>query len=637
MRKPHYWKRAGASSAPSEIICVDTETWHGDKVLSDSVEYHTLRIGCALAYRLERGKRTRVRRITFRDANEFWELVRSRLNKRRPVWIVGHNLPYDLGVLNGWKIICNEEYETNKACVSGQMFFIKGWWNGYPLNFLDTVNYYHCSLAKVGKSVGMPKLEMPVQEDSDEQWEKYCRNDVEVTARGIDSIIQFNRINALGAFQPSIAGFAFSGYRSAFMRDKILVHSHQKALRMERGSYYGGIVDCAYIGEVPSEHIYELDVCSMYPAVCRNSLPYYFVEYSDRISISRVRRLSERYMLCADVQICNTTVPYPVRLKSGTYYPIGSYRTTLAHPELMDAMERGVVSHVYAASWYRHAPIFKEYMEYFVAKKIAYHNEGNDAFENVCKLFATNLYGKTGQLTPRWLEWGQESLQLIEEKYGLPIGTLEDLYSKPPDVYDYMIPVQLKELPEPIICRSDYGIVEIKCGEFESRDSCPAIAACVTSYARLLLRTYQRIAGVGGYYYSDTDSLWCNTDGISRLDRLSMVRTQQLGYLDFKDLHFQMHIHGPKDYDTDITLKRKGIRPQAKPDGNGGWIQLQFPGALQQIRGNTPGVVAVERITKHLHRVINRCVVLDSGFTRPLVFPGENPERTKEGNTYALA
>lgn len=626
MRKAHYWKMAGPCSAPSELIVVDTETWHGDATLTPHGEWQTLRIGCAIAYRLERGRRTRIKRITFTDASDFWNLVYSRLSRQRPVWIVGHNLPYDLGVLGGWRVICGDDYTADKVCISGQMFFVKGHYKGMRLNFLDTVNYYHCSLAKIGKSVGVEKMQMPVQTDDNDAWAKYCMNDVEVTARGIEAIIEYMRKHMLGPFQPTIASAAFAAYRSGFMREKVLVHDDIRALHLERDAYYGGIVETAYVGRCPTDRVYELDVCSMYPSCCQLDLPVKIKGYSERMGIARIRDLAETYLVFADVTVKDSPVQYPVRHKSGTYYPCGTYRTSLAHPELMDAIARGLVTYVHRVSWYTRAPIFREYMEFFVSHKIKYASEANDAMANICKLYATNLYGKTGQVTPRWGVWGRESLELLEQSYDLPVGALEYWYDRPPDMYHTDAIVCVPELPEPIQCRTDFGVLEIRTGEHESRDSCPAIAACVTSYARILLRSYQHIAGKGHWYYSDTDSIWTDEIGRDRLADAGCIQPQTLGRLDQKHIHEYMIVHGPKDYETDIVVRMKGIRVGTVPNSTGGYEQLQFPGALSQIRSGMSDGVLVERVTKHLSRTITRCVVLDSGYTRPLVYPGESPD-----------
>lgn len=633
MRKPHYWKRPTTSPMPSEIIAFDTETFHGDDVLREDGEWQTLRVGCALAYRLDDGKRTRQQELTFRKPEEFWEFVFSRMSVHRPVWVIGHNIAYDLGVVNGWKLLMSDEYVRDRWCVSGQMFYVTGRYKGLGLNFLDTLNYWHCALSKVGKSVGLPKLEMPDNEVCDGEWEKYCRNDVDVTARGLDTIIKFARSNHLGPFQPSIAGAAFGAYRTAFMQSSVLVHCEKSVLILERNAYYGGITEPNYVGKVPTDSVYELDVCSMYPAMCCRDLPIRYLGQSRKMSVKNILQLAENRIVFADVDIQDSKKPYPVKTKKGTYHATGTFRTALAHPELMEAIADGVVRYVHHVAWYVKEPIFKEYMLFFVANKINYHDKGDDAFENVCKLYATNLYGKTGQVTHQWRKWGREALQIIEQRYNLPEYALEYWYRRPPDAYHFDPFVKLPELPEPLQCRTDFGFMEIRVGENESRDSCPAIAAMVTSYARVYLRQLQEIAGKKNWYYSDTDSIWTNLEGYENLLKAGHVQTQTLGRLDFKKLHDWMHVYGPKDYETNLVCKRKGIRSKATSDGKGGWCQLQFPGALEQMRSGEHGGVLVKHVTKHLYRQLTRCVPLEDGFTRPLCFPSENPERVKERKT----
>lgn len=626
MRKPHYWKAAGKGSAPSEIVVLDCETWHGDRARVEGGELQTLRLGVALAYRLEGGRRTRVKEITFRTAADFWALVKSRLNDRRPVWVIGHNLPYDLGVVGGWGVITGADYLTQKAAVSGQMFFVKGEWHGKGLNFCDTVNYYRCSLASLGKAVGIPKGEMPPQEASDREWEAYCKQDVHVTAAGVDALIRFVREEHLGPWQPSIASLSFAAYRSRFMREKTLVHCYKHVLRMERSAYYGGVVEVGFVGRVPASPVYELDVCSMFPAAARFDLPTRYKGYSERVGPRRLSSLLDEYSVVAEVEVATPTVQYPCRLKGGTYYPVGDYVTTLADPELRQALAAGHVRYVRRVAWYSRSAIFREYMEYFTGKKGEYRSADNLAFETLCKYYANSLYGKTGQLSPVWREWGPDALAQIEVDDGLPEGTLAYYADKPPDLYEPEEEYRFAQINRPFQVRNYFGVVEVRTRESEARDSCPAIAATITSAARVLLRSYHAAAGAGNWFYSDTDSVWVNAEGKRRLEDAGHVAPNVLGKLDVKGEHAFLHVHGPKDYETDRVVRMKGVRAGSKPEPDGSFYQLHFPGAKEQIKRATDGGVFVSDVKKTLHRLIKKCVVLPTGFTRPLRFPDENPE-----------
>lgn len=626
MRPPHYWKKAGAKSAPASILVFDCETHFGPTQEYEHGELQHLRLGCVLAYRLERGKRTRLDRLTFRHPDHFWSFVLHRLDKRRPLWVFAHNIAYDLGCVNFWRWRKEIGYQTDKSCVSANLFFMRGRINGCTLVFCDTCNYYRVPLKKLGKAMGVPKLPMPAYEESDDIWEGYCRNDVDIAARSVDQLIAFNRQHMLGPWQFSVAGLSFSAYRSAFMEHKVLVHSYRSSLVLERRAYYGGIVDTPRVGVRIEGPIYEMDVCSMYPHVCRENLPAKYLFESTRMGVAAIQQHAESRIVFADVELSSPDVPYPVKLKRGTYFVVGQFRTQLAHPELLEAIRLGHVKHVHRVAVYTAAPIFRKYMEFFVALKVRYRAEGNDAFDWITKMFATNLYGKTGQTTPRWEEWGEQSLQNIEDRWGLPPGSLENWYHKPPTMYEMEEDYSFPQIPVPFEIRDYFGKVEIKIGDAESRDSCPAIAATVTSYARCLLRSYQRTAGPGHWFYSDTDSIWVDRTGRDRLESANCVRAGVLGFLDQKSVHDWLLVHGPKDYETNAAIKLKGVRDPRNPNPDGSYTQLQFPSAVVQTRDRVQNGVYVRHVTKYLRRELTKCKLGLGGHTSPLVFPTDNPE-----------
>jgi DNA polymerase type B, organellar and viral len=665
VRNPHYWRKAGRATSPSNIIVVDTEAWHGKRVLVPGGERHILRLGNAIGYHLRKGKRTRQASLDFVSSDQFWDFVRTRFVKGQAIWIFAHNAHYDLGILNAWRVILSGNFEAEKIAVNNTMLWIRGSWHGQTINYCDTVNYYHCSLSAVGSAVGTQKLPMPSQDECDSIWKTYCQNDVDIAAKGIDRIIEFVKRHELGPWKPTIAGLAFSAYRSRFMKYKVLVHSNAAILEMERKAYCGGAVDTYFIGRVPDSPVYELDVVSMYASQCMKDLPAVHVPMHHIPTTRELLSLADEFMLCADVEIETADYRYPFKTPDGTIYPIGRYRTCLAHPELMEALRRCHVKNVYKASRYTKKPLFKEYMQYFARLKSEYHNAENAAFETVSKYFQTNLYGKTGQTSPVWKEWGEKSLQEIEESNGLPKGTLEPYYTKPPDLYQLeqehiftwidppakkgtAIPprkIGLPTKPRKVVVsvRNYFGQVEVQTTTVESWESCPIIAATVTSYARVFLRYCQCVAGVGNHFYGDTDSIWTNRDGYKRLTDSGLVDREVIGKLALERVHKYMVIYGPKDYETDYVTKLKGIRLYASDDvygddvaipvrhkgktlylhrsPDGGFRQLQFPTATQQLRRGDFGAVFVRHVIKHLNREIRACRVGSDGWTTPLVLP----------------
>jgi DNA polymerase type B, organellar and viral len=619
MRKPHYWKEAGRTTAPSEIVVFDVETKHGKEAEVAGGELQTFRLACGLAYRIDGGRRTRMQRMRTTNRNDVWPFIMSRLHSDRPVWVWAHNAPFDIGAAGLWQYITNIRYQIEKCVLSSSTTWIKGYWDAKPLIFADTCNYLKMSLADVGVAVGLPKMEMPEYSEDDETWFEYCENDVMVTAKAVDSLIDFVRINDLGRWQPTAASMAFQALRRKFYPPKVLVHCDWRALDIERRGYYGGIVETAFIGRTDIGPIYECDVVSMYPSVCRKPLPTRLLSRVIKPDGKMVSRLMQSRLIIGDVDIQTGSDTYPLREGGKVCHVKGRFRTVLPHPELELAMQRGHVKHFHEVCIYEARPIFKEYMEHFFHYRRNAPGGPKGAFGTFAKLLMNSLYGKTGQRSPRWIEWGDEAFSVLEQVHGLAEGSLSAELGGEPQVDEYEWPILIADNTIMVNCRQYWGKVEIDCGYSESRDSCPAIAATVTSYARCLLREYHRIAGPKNWVYSDTDSIWTTQTGFERLVRAGRIKDGELGSLEAKKPIDWMHIHAPKDYETPQAIKLKGIKKNWKPGKEKPYSQLQFPSALAQLKNPEPNGVFVKYIEKELKRKIDACIVGPDGWTTPLV------------------
>jgi len=678
MRNTHYWKKAGPAAAPSNIIVVDAEAWHGKRTWvepgvfgKNAGEYQQFRLGVALAYRLERGTRTRQQLLRFTSRETFWNLARARRDERRPLWIFAHNAGYDVPVLGGWRIILGNSFVAEDVILTQSMFLIRGKWDGYPVIFSDLANYYHCRLEDVGRSVGRPKLKMPDQARPDSEWFTYCENDVLITADGLDKLIEYQRQHELGPWAISIAGLAFNAFRSRFMRHKILVTADRDVSTHERNAYYGGLVDTNFVGRVPASPVHELDVNSMYGWACEQLLPHRLIPTRFTPSVRSLKDYDRDQICIAEVTIDHESLRFPVRTRIGTIYPVGRYRTTLASPELDVALVSGAVRSCHRAQFYRSGHIFAEYMEYFGNQKIKYEGSCNciegfggngldcvrcgrgsvpdPAFRQISKYFITNLYGKTAQKRPVWEKWGEQSLQRRERELGMKPGALAYRYEEPPERDRFQQIPWMDRYGNVCEVRNWFGFIEIQGERDESRDSVPAIAATVTSHARRKIRQYHTVCGERDWFYTDTDSIWVTCLGLARLYGGGYISTGRIGGLEYEQPHEYLQIHGPKDYESEKGLKLKGIKARKREDvqegdiaipvrigekewclivtKDGKYRQTQFTKPLTQLRKQQFDGVFVAHMEKGLNRRIDKCKVMTDGWTRPLKFPEENPDR----------
>lgn len=624
-RTCHYWRRAGATACPSSLLIFDTETvptrhphYHGG-------ELHVLRLGVAHAYRLEKGRRTRQVQETFRTAAEFWRLVEARLNPERPLWLMAHNTAFDLGVIGGWERFAAPDCEWSTVILEGGICHLRGSMSGKPLVVSDTGNYYRQPLAVIGKSLGRAKLPMPGFGESDDAWETYCREDVAITADAIDNLIAFWREHELGPWGPTISSLAFNAYRHRFMTEKVLVHTNREALKLERAAYYGGRVDTPLIGQRVEGEVTECDFSSLYPSTYLEPLPYHLEACTPRPRPEWVIGWLRGGELVADVTVRTASDTYPCRVKNRVFHPIGEYRTALAGPELRYAIEAGHVRMVHAAAFYRAAPIFRRFAEFFYPLKDHYEDAGNEGFRYVVKLLLNSLYGKTGQQSPRWVVWGAECLRQLEEFHELEPHCLDRYAHLDLTPASLFATESWPELGEELAIRHIFGQTEVCVGRNESRDSCPAIAATVTSYGRVKLSHAQRVAGYRQWFYSDTDSVWCNATAIDRFQRAGLLAQGELGKLAVGKVVKDFLVHGRKDYEHDAGRRLKGIRHGVQPDRDGGYHQLHFPSAMCQFNAKLAEGVFLKEVVKHLRRRVDWCHVGPDGWTTPFRFPEDCP------------
>lgn len=618
---------------PSSFVVFDTETWHNIRAFGSRHELQTFRLAVACAFRYDRGAISRVKWLHTTDRGSVLSFILSRLSKRRPLWLVAHNLPYDLGAAGLWPILFREDTWITKLAVSSSVTWVKCTVAGLPLVLWDTCNYLHTSLESIGKTLGIAKLPFPDQSEPDGVWMAYCRRDVEVTVRAVTTLLDWWRQHDLGPWQPTVASAAFGAYRHRWMDQPVYVHDDRRALALERDAYYGGCVDTPYIGRVEESPVRELDVCSMYPSVCREDLPTRLVSYREgAVPVGWIERRGD-HMVIADVTLETHDRTYPVRHGGKVYHARGKFRTSLADPELRVALSRGHVALAHRVAWYARAPIFKRYMEDVVSLKEHYSAIDNVAYSALCKLLAVSLYGKTGQTTPTWGAWGADTLALVAARHGLAPDALDYLSDHPPCSDETEWTYEIRDLGVRMELRQTWGVVEVRTGRVESRDSCPAIAACVTSYARCLLRRLQEIAGHGHWYYSDTDSLWVDDLGMGRLLSAGEVEPGVIGKLQQKGVYKSLIVHGPKDYEADGLVRLKGVKRGATRLGEDCFRQLQFPSALSQISRPEPNGVFVREVQKRLRRAVDRCAVGPGGWTRPYVFPQEAPRGKKCENS----
>jgi hypothetical protein len=523
------------------------------------------------------------------------EVVNEVRVPRKTLNIISCHIWFDVRTSKLLVNLIDEGYTIKFCYCKGLCVIIKLEKGDYRIQILNINQFIPGSVEKYGDLLGKPKLSIDLDDTTDEYLMEYCRRDTEIVAAVFSAWLKFITQHDLGSFGLTIASQAFIAFRKRFMNKKIYIHGDNDKTAFERKAYYGGRTEAFFIGKIPHDKVYILDVNSMYPWVmAKYRLPYKWVGCDNDITYTKLAELLRKYFCIAYVAL-NTDKPYyPYRTKDKLCFPIGKFQTYLCSPELELAIKHGHILHAVYVMVYERAYIFREYIKYFHTLKTQYKQAHNDLLERVCKLFMNSLYGKFGQ---------RMDSVFMEEWVDNP-----NYYSMSEIDIDTGITWRKRQLGNLLTIYRE--------GVLDSEHSFPAICAGVTSKARLRLIELMKVCGDGNYFYCDTDSLFVNKVGYRRLKRY--LQDQVLGMLEVKQVASEVIIHGCKDYVIDGVGKTKGIPKKAVKVSANSYDTLVFPSFKSDINRGMASDYAIHKVNKTLSRKYDKGVVTASGNVIPL-------------------
>jgi hypothetical protein len=527
------------------------------------------------------------------SADDLWDQVDRWVSCKTTVYLVAHNIVYDLAVTGAFERLDALGWELTTFYSKGMVSLFRWRKDGKKLVGIDDTNFFDGSLDKWSQVVDLPKLAVDFETVSDDNLWLRCRRDVDIMVRLWKLWLDFLDDNDCGAFKSTVGSTAFNTWRYRFLKQRMMIHSNEKALALEREAYHGGRSEAFWVGRRDDGPFYYLDVNNMYGYVLSDNLyPSVLYGQSDHGDLYRLAMKLAKYSVVARV-IVNTDEPiFPYELGGFTAYPVGMFEATLTTPELKYAIDRSWLVDVLSLAWYRQEALFSDYIRYFHTLRHRYEGEGNVGFAKICKLLNNSLYGKFGQ---RGLK--QEL-----------IGTCPQGKTGRETIYDERLGMYYDQVYLA-------GRVYREWSEGESYNSFPAVAAHVTAYARLELWTLLNRVPAGHAFYADTDSLIVDSVGYEALtDRLDPVR---LGYLKVERVSPWLEVNCPKDYAMDGRTRAKGISSKAVIQPDGGFAQTQWTRLNGLVRDGMTDGYTTKKVVKHLARTVHSGEVQPTGWVQP--------------------
>lgn len=494
-RQAHFLGHNKTTSIPQNLLFFDCEANVSQSMYDAKEEIHSLRLGVAIHVCSQSGRKAVTSVRDFRCPEQFWNFLDNVRRPRKTIYAFAHNIGYDLRLLDFWRAIEDGGYQRGVTVLKSPPFILQLKSKKGSVVFLDSMNFFRCSLAKAGNSIGLNKFPMPFFDLSDDIWFRYCKRDVEVLAKLVTDYLDWIKGNDLGRFKYTVAGQSFAAFKHRFNTHRILIHGNRIATALERDSYRGARATAFYIGLYGGK-TYNVDVRSLFPSVMLSGqFPIRATSHEVMPLPSKWRKFADDGKAIARVKLKTLLHQYPVKRSEGIVYPVGTYTTILAGPELQRAYRACEILFCGELITYDTAAIFTEHVKHFTGQRGSYLDHGNAVWGDLCKQFCCALYGKFGQ---RSYEWRSAP------------GAFTASDSKVWSECDYETGVvktirRLFEQPEESI------------KEEESYDSWPAIPAFVTSYARIVMDNYRAIAGPKNVLLQYVDSLIVTQDGMDNL------------------------------------------------------------------------------------------------------------------------
>ena len=557
-------------------------------------EDHQLMLAAFTYYR--RGRSNNPERLAHRlahDADSFWTEVMALAEADRQLVVVAFNAGYDSILLDTFRQLARRGWRQQFLYYRGRTTILAFEKDGRKLRFVGLGNYLSGTLLEWASrlNIGLPvahgrrgDLAAPaayaeaaarVLEAAWRKWHGFCLD------------------NGLGKFALTASGQAFNAFRRRFMKEAIYIHNNPKAIKLERAGYLGSRVECGRLGACPGGPFYTLDVNGMYPYIMRDErLPCRLKGRVLCTSVPALERMAKRHGVMAEVLVKTDEPAYPCRKKHLLLFPVGTFWTTLATPELRHALAAGRIVGVRQACLYDREVLFREYILFIRRLRSGYRRAGDKAMEEMCKLMANSLYGK----------FGQQADQV--EEIDCPPGTRDGEICETSDVTG-----------ETWSVLTVAGQSWQTKGKAEAFESFPAIAAHVTSAARLYLWELMCQCGLSNVLYCDTDSIVTTAEGVLRLE--AFLHPSRLGAMKLKDVSDSLYIGGAKRYRTDHLIVSAGLKSDAELVEGDTWEQSKWNRLQTCLAKGTLDTVTVRRRTVTHRLAYPKGAVLPDGAVVP--------------------
>lgn len=643
--RPWHWLRRNERCTIPGVVSAVAIATRAEPVQGKAGRWrHMLERWCLLSTRTDRARPCTT--VVHGDADDdFWDALEHVPRIHTSHWLFGLHVGRQLTCLKLWeqllsgRIVVHDRPQAGQSLLDRPAWHKPGWAGALicedpptwikcrtvvgVINICDLHNYAAGSIEDFASAAG---VDLPADAEIDGPAAALAVG-VEAEARvvltWVTGIMREWRSEGCGNWRPTAAGLAWSAYRHRCLKPRqVMIHSHERALELERSAYVGGRCIPYYVGVVKPRRRGELerarpvsewdgkpprgpvvvyDHNSLYPAVmARYHYPARLLCVRGSVELHQAAELLARHCLVAACLIHSPQRPYALRVKGETLWRTGRFWSVLTSPELSSALTSGHVQEIGETAMYTRVELFRAYVEWAWAKRIAAQDP---VAASLAKMLALGLSGKFGQARAGWHD-------LPDQDAHGAWGTFAYAgRSAAGDRQDFL--------------GRFFGraVQEWQRGG-ETMDSAPAIAAHITAYARAQEDWWFERLPPGSLLYHDTDSLHVTSAGERVLLEWPAQIGAGLGQLSVRERADDAEYYGAKHYRVGAAYCL-GSMSCARHAVQGGAWEMEQAERLGTILERRPaGYWESQQIRKHVDACPSHRRILPSGWTEPLPYVG---------------
>lgn len=456
-------------------------------------------------------------KYVFWDKKEMQKFIFGNHNIRNSL-IFATNLGFDFMALFGDDFDLLSQFQI---IMRGSDFIIvKFVKSKQQIKFLDTFSFYKGSVEKLGKIIGLEKLEKPSfigqkvnRFSKDGQYlEEYNIRDSLVSCMFAEFLQE--SFNKLGCnIKYTIASTSSHLFRNVYLKDfiqqpvKPIIEELYKA-------YYGGRVEAFKRGKI--ENLKYYDINSLYPFVMSK---YEYpnpnsINMTDETSLNLIKKY-EGVSFCR-IEIQNFTDDFIPLLPNRSLennkllFPVGVFFGHHSHIELRKALRLGYkIEPLFSIYYEKTFNPFKEFIKDLYKKRLKYKEE-KSSMELVTKICMNSLYGKFAQKLEQSRILFPDNLQHEKELKNYFMYNAENQKIGKPIRFEITVGENriIEENGVSYDCARIYYVKDTQNKTYPKFIN-PILSIYITAYARLELYKYIEDIQKTGHkiYYCDTDSL----------------------------------------------------------------------------------------------------------------------------------